>query len=269
MGDKAYNFNGLTLQVESYTNKVGTSGGSRLVYLGPLSAILAAKGSLFFDGWQVTATNTQQGGENAIWQLEAVYQADLSQNTPPAAVQQPEPTWEIDSVTVDISIFELDRPFVKNLSADTKAKIERSLKNPGLNLPLVSSDNIDELFNATKLHALAQIGIESIPLYVPVLKRTITVPANFSDNYSSANKGKIFSKSKLVSFYGVPFYLQKDLPDNIPQQTSIDNNENNTLMAAYGYEEGPTRKLTVGANTIQISTNWMYGRFPVDLFDLV
>lgn len=266
----AIKFTGLQLKSETYTNKLGTAGQSTLVYEGPKALVFQEARKLFSFGWQVTSTNNGEGGkDNPIYTLTAVYQADLSQGGQPSGVTQPDPVWNVGGKAIQQAIFEIDRPLITNLSSDTKEKIEAALKNPNKGLPLVSAANISELPNAQKVYALAQIGIEGKSITANQVKRTITVPNKFVDNWSCVNEGKVFSKTSLINTYQVPYWVQSKLKDNNPQQTPIDNKSNITLMANYGYVEGPTEYQSVGSNTVQVSTEWTYGRYPVDLFDIM
>lgn len=264
-----HNFNGLTLQKVIYKAKIGTAGSTQLSYLGPKAIALQQAFNLFLAGWDVTTSSTGEGGDaNPVYQIDATYQADLSQaGNLPSGATQPEPVWEVGKVSIQQSLFEIDRPIFTNLSSDTKEKIEKALKNPSLNLPLTSAANIGELPNAMKVYALAQIGVEGKTFNARTVKRTITVPNKFSDNWTSGNEGKVFAQPSLISTYRVPFWIIPKLPDHSPRLTPIDNKTNATLFATYGYLEDGTDYSSVGSNMVQVSTTWTYGRYPVDMFD--
>lgn len=266
----AIKFTQIQLIKESYTSKVGTTGSTTWVYEGPKALIFAKAYSLFVTGWQVnTVSNGEGGASNPIYTLTATYQADLSQNGgQTAGVTQPEPVWEVGGVAIQQSMFEIDRPIITSLSGDTREKIEKALKNPSLGLPLVSAIHVADLDNAINVYTMMQIGVEGKTINAKQIKRTVTVPNKFVSTWIT-NEGKVLSKDALISTYGVPYWIQNRLSDNSPRQVIINTIQFsvNILYAYYGYLEGETKYLDVGANMVQISTEWTYGRYPMPLFD--
>ena len=207
-------------------------------------------------GWQVQVTNTQRGNQ---WTFTATYNADLILD--PNDVWIPEPIWEVETNEVEKNILECtDRPFIANLSSQTKACIELAVKNAVPNPQLIpDSGSIAQLPNAHVAYALKVNGVEGFGRFTKTVKRTLVASNRYNPVWMDIYDNKILSKSVLVATYNMPAVKAVLLP---PSDTAIQT-DTNGITTFWGYRQYPVNAVSVPPNKTQYSQYWVYNKWSV------
>ena len=247
----------------SITSVPGKSMTTVRTWRGDETSIRAQANLMFADGW----TTQMEGGPN--WTLTATFAGETDG-------QEPIPQWEIVDVPYERSILECgDRKFIGILTTTTKELIDYAVKNPLTHVGLTEDGaEVDPAqFNAAwQVYNYMRIGVVARQEFAKQVSRTITVSNGFAAGFGpSPNVPRIFSKSSLVSEFGVPTWVQEDLPDSSPGIENIGTSIS-PIYVYYGYLEQGTTRRQVSNNKVQISQSWLFNRWvagPDGLYDTV
>jgi hypothetical protein len=218
-------------------------------------------------GWSVSI---KQRGAGDTWTVTATYNSDVI--TDPTEVRIPDTQWEVLSSDFQSNILEsTDRAFIKDLSTQTKTRIEAAIKLglPQDNVPqLTTVADVAQLPNALALYNLMRIGVDCRQNFTTLLKRTVTVSTRFNISWSLTNNDKVLSKSNLANSYLVPLWVQRLMPESSYDiETDI-----NGVARFWGYLEYQPSYQSVSGNRVQISQEWVYNNWSAGakgLYDVV
>jgi hypothetical protein len=160
-----------------------------------------------------------------------------------------------------------DRPFISNLSTETKNRIEYILKVPTTKTDFTSAADIAQRPNAKIAYNLMRIGVEGRQEFTIAVKRTLIVSRLYTPIWSLVNNGYVISRSFLIGNYNVDSSTAVFLPNSTGIQTDA-----NGVDYMYGYlEQKPTRQ-TLANNKVQLEQNWIYNKWsagPRGLYDTI
>lgn len=241
------------------TWKIGVGGQTKRTFEGKQTDITNKALELQYLGYETEITSGPK------WTLVATINVDLATN-PGGTEPEPVPQWEIVPHNLDQDILECGRALTAGLPSSVKAQIEAKLKNPqNKSVPYVLPADNAYLSQALRIYALKQMGIDSRRVAAVSLKRTITVSSYYNANWSSIYNLRVWSKSGVVSYYGVPNVLVNLLPNGGYKTENVSVGGQTVTLGFYeGYLEQLPSYQTVGTNRISISQEWIYSKWLVD-----
>lgn len=252
------------------TWKIGTGGQTKRTFTGTQAEIVSLAIMLQSMGYETEVTSGPK------WSLTATINVDLTTNNNNPTEIEPTPTWELVPHSLEQNIFECGRPFVAGLPTNVKASIENKLKNPQNENVFVVPFQYNEyknpglIANAFRVYSMKQMGIDGRQIYTLSLKRSIIVSSNFNVSWSINNVNFVLSTQKVISTYNVPNALRPLLPPSLRADETVPTNDNSVLTANvvipfyYGWLEQHPAYQMVGNNKVQISQEWIYGKWVAD-----
>lgn len=246
------------IQLEA-THRNGGSTVRTWVYPNPSNDLapalaLARYNNMYVGGWDVKMSGGSQ------WTVTATLGYDINA----AGSSMPESTWEIGGTPVDQNLFESSINIVTGLSTTTKTLIEARLKAPATVAPLTTVAEVSQLTNATKVYNLMRAGADSKRIFLPSVKRSVTLNTGFSGlTWTLGNVGNVVSRSNLISLFGVPNLIQP-LLDNSAFTTDTAGIQTYTGYLVFY----PTVSYT-GNNKVQVAQEFLYGKWSTDIYTIV
>ncbi len=248
----------------TYTWKIGVGGSTRLSYTGAQQEIINQANYLQGLGYETVVTS------GPLWTLEATIDIDLSKN-PGTSEPEPTPQWELIPNQYIEDLFESTDIFSAELPAPLRSSIELKLKNPentvNITIPesMLTPENIQK---SNRIYVYKQMGVDGRRLYAVGLKRSIVVSDKYNVKWSIINVNKVWNTNTLISTYNVPTVFISLLPASRTEYKTIkmDDNSNNDVEIFYRWgwlESHPVYQL-VSNNRVQISQEWVYGKYIMD-----
>lgn len=229
-----------------------------------LDAIIAQANAMIDDGW---STSIEQTGKGPLWTLKCTYNDDII--TDPNARRIPEVVWEVEPIVNQQNVFDCnDRALVSNLSADTRLRIEKKLKEPKSDISLVNTGSLSQYQNASIVYNLQLNGVHRYFPSVSV-KRSIIVNPRYQNAWSIVRNGMVLTKQVVVMDYYVPFWVASLMPQS---DYALTTDSVTGIVSFKGYFEYAPRYESVSRNKVKISQNWVYNKWPVGplgLYDVV
>lgn len=201
--------------------------------------------------------------EGPLCTLEATIGADYD-GTSPGEI--PVDTWELKANVAEKDILQSDAAIVQSaLSNESNAKILRDLNKGTRKFEDTSSgdfSNDASGADSVTIMLLLAGGLQSRIVFQPVVAHRQTVSNAYAVPASLLNVGSVLKTSTLITSEALPASIQ----NNLTASTSV---TKSGLIFWYGWLKAyPT--ITAGAyQKTEISQEWQWGLWPVDLFTVI
>lgn len=255
------------------TWQIGIGGQTKRTFYGTEAEITSKSLELQIAGYETEVTT------GPYWTLVATINIDLVNNPGGEGGVEPEPVpqWELIPHVIQQDIFDTQRPFVLGLPNNVKESIEAKLKNPQNTSIFVVPPKVrsaDWINKALRIYVYKRLGVEARQIYTVALKKSIIVSAQYNLQWSVDFVGTVLSNSRITSRYAPPSVITNILPPTYATTETVPVDQITAggvgigdaqvvVPFYYGWLEQHPSYQTVANNRIQISQEWVWGKYIV------
>lgn len=182
--------------------------------------------------------------------------------------ESPQPTWELHANVVDKDLLDADSSYIKTLHPSHVIQLKKAFKNPPVSgaspflaVTGVTSAQLRAAYTVWNLHLL---GIKSVPVNMPILKRQMTVSNVYIIQNTTSNVDRIFSTNSLVGQEQVPVQIQGCIP--YPTTSEVTSPISSLIKLHYGWRKIYPVIARTAEVKYQVSQEWHYGLWAESLW---
>lgn len=176
--------------------------------------------------------------------------ADLDGN-----ITEPTDLWEIQPTLVTKDLLDSDNAAVAAVAAQdgVLAQLADARVNP------TKYTNASFTGDALELYKLIAKGVQSVMVFQPILRHTLSVSNRWEVAASLTNIRKIISTTSMSGLENIPGWIYQSMPDEIPAI-------GHATTLNYGWFKMPPSITVVAYNRTQIVQEWQYGLWSTLLY---
>lgn len=203
--------------------------------------------------------------EGPLWTLIAKTPQSTDDDGNPNP-EVPIPIFELVSQRIDKPLLESQAYFVADLPPTTIQRIREAIRDDaGPSFLTGSFAYLGERERAADVYLHWLAGIQTVPYYVPVLRKTYTVSNQYIVN-ESMTVNRVYSTSTLISVENIPAMMQNILPTSALVPGTSTPFYGSSIPIVWGWLKGNPQYNQIGAAQFQVTVDYEYGGWPYKIY---
>lgn len=206
--------------------------------------------------------------EGPLWTLVAKTPQATDDNGNPEP-EIPIPVFELVSQRIDQNLIESTANFVRFLSPATLQRIRTAIRDDeGPGFLTGSFPTPQEKERAADVYLHYQSGVQTVPYYLPVLRKTYVVSNQYIVN-ESMTINHVYSTGNLISVENIPIMMQDILPSSGRESNvvpAIGGTRWTSIPMNWGWLKGSPQYQQTGPAQFQVTVDYEFNLWPENIY---